>query len=228
MTIYDITQYAPHALAALCFVAMLGLTGPTVQKPSTWHMSLFIIMAFSVFNILMYPIYDYFMSSERLAELGGSFEDRKSAAYKMWIIGYAYMYSFFAALDFFTAKLIRRFSQKGRAAIAIVMAGFIFVNVMTVTDILTTSVGIYDLNLLSFNVLNATDSIYRNYVELIAYLNIAQIVILMGSFREWRSGNVSKLFSGILSFVRGRRDFSGVHIRFADLCYRGHNQRQQT
>ncbi len=225
MTIYDITQYAPHVLAALCFVAMIGLKGPTVQKPSTWHTTLFIVMAFSMFNILMTPFYDYFMSSDRLAELGGSFEDMDSRAYKIWMMGHAYVYSFVAGLDFFTAILIRKFAQRGRRAIALVMAGFIFVNVMTLTEILTASIGLSELNMLGLNVSNLIHNIYNVYAELIAGMNILQATIIIGAFSEWNIRNISNLFRGVLSFMRGDDNTGGVHIRVSDLCYHGPSER---
>ena len=207
MTVYDISQYAPHALALLCLVGALGLPGPTVQNPNTWHMTLFIVFALSLFNILMAPIYDFFMSTDRLAEVGDT----------AWRVGFAYIYGFFGFLDYVTFKLVWRFSQKGRAAIARLMAGFILVNVMAITDIIAYIYLDYSLGAFS-SLLIATDAVYSNYTWLIAMLNIAQFAVLFGGLDGWSRSNITR---NVLSIGGTSPNTGDVRARIASLCYRG-------
>ncbi len=205
MTVFDISQYAPHALALLCLVGALGLPGPTVQKPNTWHMTLFIVFAFSLFNILMAPIYSYFMSDTVPLEF------------------FAYIYGFFGLLDYLTFKLVWRFSQKGRTSIALLMAGFILVNVMVITDIVAYIHLDYSLGAFS-SLLIATDAVYSNYTWLIAMLNIAQFAVLFGGLNGWSRGNITR---NLLSISSAGPNTGDVRTRIAGLCYRGSNKGAQ-
>ena len=160
MNLFDIAQYAPHALMMLCCVGMAGLPGPTKQKPNTWHMTMLIIAGFSAFNLAMNPIYDYFMAEEYGTYLAKEYG--ADAGFNMWMMVFAYIYSFLAFLELATFKMVRKYSQKGRTAIAFLMAGFMSINLATIVSLLARITNVDTIDFFGFNVLSATNSIYYN------------------------------------------------------------------
>ncbi len=217
MTYSDVTEfiagygdYAPIALVILCLVLLFGIDRPTVNKPNTWHMALLIILAFSAINAFMMPVYSYFMSVDRLTEMGGDVEHQQTAAYHAWMMGYAYVRSWFAGLELLSAMLIIMFSRRGQWAMALVFAAAIFANTMTVADILATRVQVYELSILGFNVLSLTDSVYSNYQEWIFYINVSQIAALLGAFGGWSRRNITNNASAIVAMGRADTGFAGV------------------
>lgn len=216
MNLIDIAQYAPHALLVLCCVGMAGLPGPTLQKPNTWHMTMFIIAGFSAFNIGMNPIYDYFHAESYYWQLVA--EHGKDAAYNMWLMVFAYIYYFLTALDLATFWMVRKFSQKGRAAIAFLMAGFMLVNIATVSSILAQIEGISTISFFGFNILNATNGIYFSYEKCILFFNVLEAGVLLGAYRGWSRGNI---ISNVSAFFGFNRNLRGWRAGLTSIRYRG-------
>lgn len=221
MTYQDLTQfiygygdYAPTVLVLLCLVLLFGLPGPTVQKPNTWHMTLLIILVFSAVNAFLMPVYHYFMSEQRLIEMGGNINEKQTEAYHAWMMGFAYIRSWLAGLDFFSGILIIAFAQRGQKIMAIVFAAAILANLLTVADILATRVQVYEIPILGFNVLKLTDSVYSEYQSLIFYINLAQIGALLGEFGGWSKRNITYHANAVLAFSRSNHKSVGLHNVF--------------
>jgi len=235
MTVTEIGHYAPQIHIVVCLILMAGLARPTQQKPNTWHMSLFIVATLSLVNAVAAPLYEAFTSAAYLESIGGSFDNVRTDAYRKWLMGFARVYSFLAILDLLTFALVRRYSQRGRSAIALLMAGFAIVQLMTAVKILSgliitgDSVSIFYPFFAWLNLQPAINYVYSNYDGLIFYLNVIQIAILtIGAGNGFNINRVGGFISRSLPLGS-----PGVYInRFSNWCglvrYRGSNERSQT
>ncbi|MBL4752030.1 MAG: hypothetical protein JKY52_00310 [Flavobacteriales bacterium] len=222
MTLFDIAQYAPHALLVLCCVGMAGLPGPTLQKPNTWHMTMIIIAGFSAFNMGAAHVYGYFMGQEYGDSLYSEYGLKEG--YNLWQMTFAYIYSFLAFLELATFKMVRKYSQKGRTSIAFLMAAFISVNLATIVSLLARITKVDTIEVFSFNILSATNSIYSNYEQSILFLNILQILVLLGACSGWSRGDASRNIRGFVSFVCGGGNFGGLRPIFNSIRHKRPSQ----
>jgi len=235
MELYDISQYAPQALVVVCLVMMSGLSLPTYQRPNTWHMTLFIVAVFSLLNAFFMPLYEYFTSTETLRGMGGSLKDRSTEAYKAWTMGFAHIYAFSAALAILMCMLVRRFSQRGRGSIAVLMAAFGGVHVINALKVMSgiavTSDG--DFMFLPFfqwfDILTFVNYVYSNHSGLLFYLSVIQIaVLIIGASGGWHRDNVNRFFKGVLSFVSNTPRIARIRTLCALARYHGPDKRAQT
>jgi len=180
---YELLQYTPHVMIALCISLMIGLQLPNTQRPSTWHMTMLIVGIFSFLNILLSPIYDF------VSEFGS-------------LSTYAYMYTVVAVMDAICAYFVIMFAQKGREVITAILSLFILANVAVIVNILIKVTGFSDMTPFS-QILFATDTIYYNYLGVIFTLNLLQFAILLGGSSGWNTRNITKLYRQFSSFVAG-------------------------
>jgi len=231
MNIVDLGHYAPKIHIALCFILIIGLSLPTIRKPNTWHMTLFIVASMSAINWFASYMYADLISYEALEKAGGSFDDLKSKAYRAWKMDYARVYSFLGALDLLTFALVRRFSQRGRRTIAILMASFAIIHLLTSIKLVSgiiVSGGDTFLFISFFRWLDLHSTIYyvySNYDALILYLNVIQIAILMIGVRgEWNSTNIGRFASGVIFSGRSGNLINNIWHMCNLLKYQSHNK----
>ena len=235
MTIVEIGHYAPQIHILVCFLLMIGLSLPTVRKPTTWHMTLFIVGAMSAVHVLSGYLYADLVSYEALERAGGSFDDLKSKAYRAWKMDYARVYSLLGALDLLTFALLRRFSQRGRRTIAILMASFAIINLLTSIKIISgliVSGGDTFVFITFFRWLDLHSAIYyvySNYDALILYLNVIQIAILtIGVHGDWNSRNIRSFARGVIFSGRSGNIIANIGHMCNLLKFKGYNKGRKT
>lgn len=189
MNLYDYSQFSPYIIAALCFVAMTGLSKPTVEKPDTWHMTYLIVGLVSFLNVILIEFHiSAYLSENRLSEIGDK-------AYRQ---SFAWVYGMMGIIDAVTAYLVLKLSQKGRLAIVWIMSAFVFVNLMAIIDIVAYTELNYNLGTFS-GILTTSDIVYENYDYWILSLNILQVSFLLGGTDGWTISNMRNLFRSIVS-----------------------------
>ncbi|PHS61746.1 MAG: hypothetical protein COB09_16900 [Thalassobium sp.] len=180
---YEIAQYTPYVIMALCFFGMLGLSLPTVQKPDTWHPTLFIIGAVCALNLLLAFVFEY------------------AAAHGTLLTNVA-MYGIAGALDLATLSLIVRYSRKGRDEMGIILGLSAIISALLIIKILLYSGG-HSQQTPFKQLLAGINIIYYNYAWCILALNAAQIaVIISGGKRDgWNISRLMGRISGLASVV---------------------------